>query len=192
MKTIPEAAFSVTADNESNGFVLSYPEWNYVSKKEIISRLAVFLGGWTAERIIFGEENVTIGSSPDLSKATQLATHVIYSCGMGSIRAAFGNENMNNAPSVSVILDHAETVNKDAKDLLLCAELLAAETLEKQKILLLQMADYLSDQRSMDKKMIREFLQKYATTGLIRIIGRIYNRLNNWFIQRNWMEKTTV
>ncbi len=160
MKTIPDVVFSITADSESTGFVLSRPEWNYISKKEIINRLAVLLGGWIAERIVFGEENVTIGSSSDLSKATQLATNVVYSCGMGNTRAAFGNEHMISTPSV--IFDHSESVNKDAKELLVQAELLAEQTLEKQKTLLLMMSDYLSDKRTANKKMIREFIEKYA------------------------------
>ncbi len=60
MKTIPQTVLSVTADSQSDGFVLARPEWNYISKKEIINRLAVLLGGLVAERTIFEEENVTI------------------------------------------------------------------------------------------------------------------------------------
>ncbi len=160
LKTLPEAVFSVTADSESNGFVLARPEWNYVSKKEIINRLAVLLGGWVAERLVFGEENVTIGSGADLSNATHLATHVVYSCGMGHVRAAFGNENMATTPSV--IFDHAESVNKDAKELLVQAEHIATGALERQKSVLLHLADYLSDHSSANKQTIRAFLENYA------------------------------
>ena len=161
MKTIPDAVFSITADSASNGFVLSYPQWNYISKKEIINRLAVLLGGFVAERIIFGEENVTIGSSSDLSKATQLAVHVLYSCGMGSVKASFGNENLNEAPKI--IFDNcSETVNKEAKELLVRAETLAEQALKKQKRLLIKMADYLSDKRSLNKEQVKDFIKRYA------------------------------
>lgn len=161
MKTIPDVVFSVTADSNSDGFVLARPEWNYISKKEIVNRLAVLLGGLVAERIVFGEENITIGSSSDLNKATQLATYVIYACGMGNTRAAFGNENMNNTPTV--IFDHSsETVNRDAKELLIKAELLAEEVLIKQKRLLIKMADYLSDKRTLTKEQVKDFIGQYA------------------------------
>jgi len=162
MKTIPESVFSVTADSASSGFVLTRPEWNYISKKEIINRLAVLLGGWVAEKIIFGEENVTIGSSSDLSNATKLATSAVYSCGMGSARVAFGNENINNMPSFIFDKDE-ESVNNEAKEWLIKAETLAEKTLVKQKRLLIKMADYLSDKRTMDKKMIKEFVEQYST-----------------------------
>ena len=161
MRTIPEVVFSVTADNNSNGFVLARPEWNYISKKEIINRLAVLLGGFTAERIIFGEENVTIGSSSDLSKATQLATYVLYVSGMGNTRAAFGNENMNGTPTV-IFDNSSETVNKEAKELLVKAEQLAEQVLKQQEKLLIKMADYLSDKRTLTKEQVKDFIGKYA------------------------------
>lgn len=162
MKTVPEVVFSVTADSKSDGFVFSRPEWNYISKKEMINRLAVLMGGLVAERIIFGEENVTIGSSSDLNKATQLATYVYYVCGMGKIKATFGNEHMNNLPPTIIFDNNNESVNKDAKELLIKAEQLAEEVLSKQKRLLIMMADYLSDKRTMNKEQIKSYLQQYA------------------------------
>lgn len=161
MKTIPEVVFSVTADSNSDGFVLARPEWNYISKKEIINRLAVLLGGFVAERIIFGEENVTIGSTSDLSKATQLATYVLYVAGMGDTRAAFGNENMSGTPGV-IFDNSSETVNREAKELLVKAEQLAEQMLKKQEKLLIKMADYLSDKRTLTKEQVKEFIRKYA------------------------------
>ncbi len=164
MKTIPEVVFSVTADSKSDGFVLSRPEWNYISKKEVVNRLAVLLGGLTAERLIFGDENVTIGSSSDLNKATQLATYVFYICGMGEVKATFGNEHMNNATPAVIFDSNSQSVNRDSKELLVKAEKLAAEVLEKQKRLLIMMADYLSDKRTMNKEQIKSYIARYATS----------------------------
>lgn len=161
MKTVPEVIFSVTADSNSDGFVLARPEWNYISKKEIINRLAVLLGGFVAERITFGEENVTIGSRSDLSKATQLATYVLYACGMGDVKACFGNENVNGTPTV-IFDNSSETVNKDAKELLVKAEQLAEQVLKQQEKLLIKMADYLSDKRTLTKEQVKDFIGKYA------------------------------
>lgn len=121
----------------------------------------MLLGGFVAERIIFGEENVTIGSTSDLSKATQLATYVLYICGMGDTRAAFGNENMSGTPGV-IFDNSSETVNKEAKELLVKAEQLAEQMLKKQEKLLIKMADYLSDKRTLTKEQVKEFIRKYA------------------------------
>lgn len=161
MRTIPEAVISVTADSQSNGFVLARPEWRYVSKKEIINRLAVLLGGLVAERLVFGENNTTIGSSSDLAKATELATHALYACGMGDIKATFGNQHMNQTPAV-VFDSPNETINQTACKWLQQAEKLAEKTLLHQKKLLVKMADHLSDYRALNKKEIREFIGDYA------------------------------
>ncbi len=161
MRTIPDTVLSVTADSESDGFVLARPQWNYISKKEILNRLAVLMGGYLAEELIFGKENVTIGSSSDLNKATALATHVLYACGMGNTLATFGNQHMLNAPSV--IFDRGEeTINQEAKELLTKAKKLAKQTLEEQKVLLLHMADYLSDKRAADRNTVKEFIRQHA------------------------------
>lgn len=161
MKTLPNAVFSVTADSSSDGFVFARPEWNYISRKEIINRLAVLLGGLVAERIIFGEENVTIGSSSDINRATQLAIKVLYTCGMGNTRAYYGNQHTDRPPGF-ILDNHSDGINKQAEELIFQAEELAQQTLEKQKNLLIRMADYLSDNRSADKNKIREFIDKFA------------------------------
>ncbi len=161
MRTLPNAVFSVTADSSSDGFVFARPEWNYISRKEIINRLAVLLGGLVAERIIFGEENVTMGSSSDINRATQLAIRVLYTCGMGNTRAFYGNQHTDRPPGF-ILDNHSDGINKQAEELIFSAEELAQHTLEKQKNLLIYMADYLSDHRSADKKLIREFIEKYA------------------------------
>ena len=161
MYTLPDSIFSVTADSNSQGFVLSNPEWNYVSKKEIINRLAVLLGGLAAERVVFGDENITIGASSDLRAATRLVTYVLYTCGMGDTPALFGNEHLDDTPTV-LFDDDRDGINKQVKDFLLTAEELAHKTLEKQKVLLLRLADYLSDKRSVSKDQMMELLLKYA------------------------------
>ncbi len=161
MRTIPDSIFSVTADSNSQGFVLARPQWNYISKKEIVNRLAVLMGGLIAERIVFGDENITIGASSDLQNATKLATYVLYACGMGNMLALFGNENMDETPNI-IFDDAREGINREAKALLEAAEGLAQETLEKQKVLLLQLANYLSDKRAVNKDLMMDFLVKFA------------------------------
>ncbi len=54
-------------------------------KASFEARLASLLGGYTAEEIIFGKENVTTGASNDLEKATDIARNMVVSYGMSEL-----------------------------------------------------------------------------------------------------------
>lgn len=53
-----------------------------ISKKQLLARLDVCMGGRVAEEIIFGEEHVTTGASNDLHTATELAQYMVIFPGL--------------------------------------------------------------------------------------------------------------
>ncbi|PLX13385.1 MAG: hypothetical protein C0594_01275 [Marinilabiliales bacterium] len=82
LDTIPEIIHSRTSDHGTNGFVYTKFKWKYLSKKEIIARGALFLAGIEAEKLVFGEENITVGSEDDIYKATSFFTSMVKHNGM--------------------------------------------------------------------------------------------------------------
>lgn len=56
-----------------------------ISKKQLLARLDVCMGGRVAEELIFGQDHITTGASDDLKKATELAQYMVSSCGMSDI-----------------------------------------------------------------------------------------------------------
>src|SRR5690606_33195671 len=82
-RTIPDVVYSITTDADSQGFVYSSFAWKYISRKELIPRVAMMLGGYVAEELIFGKENLTSGASSDIEKATEFLSTMYKSNGMG-------------------------------------------------------------------------------------------------------------
>jgi cell division protease FtsH len=61
------------------GMVMQLPEGDRYSMKfqQMVSRLAIMMGGRVAEEEIFGKENVTSGASSDIEQATRLAKAMV-------------------------------------------------------------------------------------------------------------------
>ena len=67
------------------GMVMQLPEDDVVSmtKKEMLARLDVCMGGRVAEEVMYGMDNVSSGASGDFEQATALAQRMVMSYGLG-------------------------------------------------------------------------------------------------------------
>ncbi|KAK4743600.1 hypothetical protein SAY87_009912 [Trapa incisa] len=70
-----------------------------VSKKQLLARLDVCMGGRVAEELIFGQDNITTGASSDLQTATELAQYMVSNCGMSN---AIGPVHIKERPSAEM------------------------------------------------------------------------------------------
>ena len=96
------------------GLTMSLPERDALSqsKIEIESKIAMAFGGRIAEKIIFGDDNITTGASSDIRMATAMARAMVTEYGfsekLGPLRY---NEN-----EEEVFLGHSVTQRKNVSD----------------------------------------------------------------------------
>ncbi|HNW71521.1 MAG TPA: ATP-dependent zinc metalloprotease FtsH [Candidatus Paceibacterota bacterium] len=81
----PVHKVSIIARGNAGGYTLKLPleERRLQSKKEFIDDIAMSLGGYVAEKIVFGD--ITTGPSSDLQVATNLARAMVTRFGMSDI-----------------------------------------------------------------------------------------------------------
>ncbi len=109
------------------GMVTQLPDGDQtsMSKKQLLARLDVCMGGRVAEELIFGAENVTSGASSDIQQATRLARAMVTQWGMSdSVGLVFHAKDGEQSPETRAAIDREVKAILDsshvrAKDLLL-------------------------------------------------------------------------
>ena len=84
-ETEPVRKISIIARGMAAGYTLQVPseERKMKTKNGFVSEIATLLGGYTAERVKFGE--ITTGASNDLQRASEFARRLVKQYGMSSL-----------------------------------------------------------------------------------------------------------
>ena len=80
----PVRKVSIIGRGMAGGYTLSMPEQDkhYQRIAQFRDEMAMMMGGFVAERMTYGNDNLTTGPSSDLKKATQLAQKMVMQYGM--------------------------------------------------------------------------------------------------------------
>jgi len=166
----PVHKISIISRGRAAGFTLKLPteDRHFYSSKYFLSELAVSLGGFVAEKLIFGD--ITTGPHDDLKKATDLARALVTKYGMSEKIGplAFGGreEYVFLGKDFSAERDYSETlatlIDKEVSRLMHGALKKAKEILTRHKNALDALAQKLIKEETIERDEFAKFVQAYG------------------------------
>jgi len=156
---LPDEILSRTA-NVSEGYCsIDFPEINTkdLHEKDII----VSLGGYVAEKLIFGEDNLADGTYSDFQRVTSVALDMAKIYGMlGNAPMIYGHKHVNTNTEFNTA--EVENMERKAEAFVRDCEIKCKLILKENEYLLLKIGEYLSTHSIMDSKKIVKFISKYG------------------------------
>lgn len=115
---LPVHKATIVPRGMSLGMVAQLPEKDEtsISRKQMLARLDVCMGGRVAEELIYGENEVTSGASSDLQQATSLARAMVTKYGMSKNVGVVTHNYDDNGKSMST--ETRLLIEKEVKDFL--------------------------------------------------------------------------
>ena len=159
---------SIIARGQAAGYTLRLPEEDrhFKTKSQFLGDMAVLLGGYLAEKIVFGD--ITTGASDDLKKATDIARALVTKYGMsekiGPLNLAGGEEAVFLGREIVTAKDYSEElaneVDEEVRKFIHKAYKKAETILKKKRKILDKLAETLLEKEIIEKeefeKIIRE------------------------------------
>lgn len=155
----PVQKVSIISRGSAGGYTLSVPEKDKTlySRAYFIDELSVFLGGYVAEEMIFGD--VTTGPSNDLERATQAARNIVVKYGMSELGVRTFGKNEEYSflgREVSEAKDYSEKTAQDidsvVSKLLTDAKKRTEEILTEKRDILDKIANVLLEKETIEKE----------------------------------------
>lgn len=164
-ETEPVRKISIISRGMAAGYTLQMPseEKKMKNKTQFLSEVATLLGGYTAEKIKFGE--MTTGASNDLSRASDIARKLVKEFGMSPLGPiAFGekeemvflgkeiSEQRNYSEKV------AEKIDKEVETIIKQGQKNAETILKKHKALLDKLAKNLIEKETIEREEFEKII----------------------------------
>lgn len=169
LRIIPALVVSRTASDSAEGFCqINFPK-GPVTRDSLKKDIIITLGGFVAEKLIFGEEYTCTGVYADIEEASSLANKAVRNYAMGNDAIHLAVEATANEDAFFVNRKYQNEAIKLVKE----CEGEALRLMANNKLLLLKMAEFLTNNSKMDAKAMEEFVYKYGNEDWIAKTGFI-------------------
>lgn len=167
LRLLPSVIVSKSASNSCDGFCMVTQPEDLVTRETIRSNIIISLGGYVAEKMIFGLHNTSSGVEGDIQDATAEANKAIKQYAMGKDPVLIALESGDNE---NAFFHHEQYVD-EAMQLIKACEIEAFEILSRNKLLLLKIAEYLTIHPRMEEETIGAFVKQYSVEEWVRTEG---------------------
>lgn len=168
-RLLPSVVVSNSASGDMQGFCwVEWPE-DLETRETLRKGIMVGLGGYLAERMVFGEDHTSSGVVNDLARVSALANRAVKKYGMGRdpILIAFASAGQEDA------FAHKDIHAQEALTLVKQCQEEATALLERNKRALLKLAAILTEKNRMLREEIGEVLTACAVEDWVRQEGFI-------------------
>jgi cell division protease FtsH len=155
---IPALIVSRTASDSAEGFCqINFPK-GPVTRETLRKDIIITLGGYIAEKLVFGEPFTSTGVYADIEEASSLANKAVRNYAMGKDPIHMAIKTTNN-DDVFLVNQKYEV---EALELIKVCEVEAMQLMKRNKLLLLKLSEYLTSHSRMEETQIEEFVVKYG------------------------------
>ena len=161
--TEPIRKISIIARGMAAGYTLKMPseDKKIRSKTEFLAEIAVYLGGYCAEKIKFGD--ITTGASNDLEKASFLARKLVKEYGMSSLGpVSFNEDDVSLFEGGSFQKPYSEKtavkIDKEVSKFINQATKTAERIIKQQKRLMEKIAKVLIEKETIEREVFEDLI----------------------------------
>ncbi len=160
---------SIIGRGLAGGYTLSMPEQDshYQTLAKMSDDLAMMLGGYVAEKEIYGTDQISTGPSSDLKKATQLATSMVVRYGMsdklGPRMYGENEEFIFLAQEIHEKKNYsdktAESIDEEINRLLAEAQKKAKEVIDTHRLSMDKLVKVLLEKETVEQEQFKEIME---------------------------------
>jgi cell division protease FtsH len=130
-----------------------------ISRAQLLARISTTLGGRVAERVIFGETEVTTGASNDLQQVTNIARQMVTRYGMSSL-GPIALETNNNEQIFKG--EMSNRIDSEVCRIINHCEQLATRIIQDNRVIIDLIVERLLDSETLNGNEFRDLVRQYT------------------------------